>query len=221
MDKKQSRGCFSDWSMMGIKTFHSFDSNEEWRRLSVSSSLSILHPTLHHVLDPQYFLRDSHCIFPLILLPPCPLPPGVDNVVSALLPHPQINHAFVGGDKEKPLPAAEPGLSAWPLARGGFKRVGARGFLSLSRQDNPRASKQGESPVPHQASAARVGSSKPGCSGPPTYPHTLHNPQTQEPPGLQGPKKADTAPVINSGDGGKASAAAAEGRKLAENKIKW
>ena len=176
--------------MMGIITIHSFDSNKEWRRLSVSSSLSILHlpPSCPW---PSVFSQGLSLRLLSYTSASMSTAPGVDNVVSALLPHPQINHAFVGGDKEKPLPAAEPGLSAWPLARGGFKRVGARGFLSLSRQDNPRASKQGESPVPHQASAARVGSSKPGCSGPPTLSTHTHStiPKHRSHPGSRAPKR--------------------------------
>jgi len=64
-----------------------------------------------------------------------------DTVVSALLSLPYSIHtplAFVRIDKTGPAPSADLGLSAWPPARGGFKRVGARTNITHSQQDLPK-----------------------------------------------------------------------------------
>lgn len=77
-----------------------------------------------------------------------------DNVVSAVLPLHRLavllsewGRGAVGhkrGEKKAwPLPHAEPGLSEWPLARGGFKRVGARG----SSHSHGRTSQEHQSKV--------------------------------------------------------------------------
>lgn len=92
-----------------------------------------------------------------------------DNVASALLPLNRL--AFVeGGQSAEPLPAAEPELSAWPHARGGFKRVGARGSShSHGRTTQEHPSKVSPCPVTQQG-AAGVGSSR----SPHSHNHTPH-----------------------------------------------
>lgn len=82
----------------------------------------------------------------------------------------QINHAFVGGHKEKPLPAAEPGLSAWPLARGSFKRVGARGS-SHSHGSTTQGHLSKVSPCPSPGQHRQPGQLSPVTAAP--YTHTL------------------------------------------------
>lgn len=107
-------------------------------------------------------------------------PPG-DTVVSALLPRPQINHTFVKGeregDKAKPLPAADTGLSAWPLARGGFKRVGARGS-SHSRSRTTQGHRSKVSPPSPQLSARAA---KPGHGRATTFTHLISAPPHKSP----------------------------------------
>lgn len=102
-----------------------------------------------------------------------------DNVASALLPLNRL--AFVeGGQSAEPLPAAEPGLSAWPHARGGFKRVGARGSShSHGRTTQEHPSKVSPCPVTQEGPAG-VGSSRPGFSSRPPHSHN-HTPHATFP----------------------------------------
>lgn len=99
-----------------------------------------------------------------------------DNVASALLPLNRL--AFVeGGQSAEPLPAAEPGLSAWPLARGGFKRVGARGSShSHGRTTQEHPSKVSPCPLAQQGPSAGAGINRPGYGSRPPHPdnHTPH-----------------------------------------------
>lgn len=111
---------------------------------------------------------------------------------------PQINHAFVGGDKEEPLPAAEPGLSAWPLARGGFKRVGARGSShSHGRTTQGHQSKVSPCPSPSQHRQHSQGTAAPISTLTQTPKHRSRSGSRAQRPSL------NRVGEINSGDGGK------------------
>lgn len=96
-----------------------------------------------------------------------------DNVASALLPLNRL--AFVeGGQSAEPLPAAEPGLSAWPPARGGFKRVGARGAShSHGRTTQEHPSKVSPCPLP-RAQPGWAAAAGQGTAAEPRIPITTH-----------------------------------------------
>lgn len=98
-----------------------------------------------------------------------------DIVTSALLPLNRL--AFVeGGQSAEPLPAAEPGLSAWPHARGGFKRVGACGSShSHDRTTQEHPSKVSPCPLASRAQPGWAAAGQGRAAGAP-HPdnHTPH-----------------------------------------------
>lgn len=97
-----------------------------------------------------------------------------DNVASALL----NKLAFVeGGQSVEPLPAAEPGLSAWPHARGGFKRVGACGSShSHGRTTQEHPSKVSPCPSTSRAQPGQAAAEGQGRAAGAPHPdnHTPH-----------------------------------------------
>lgn len=127
-----------------------------------------------------------------------------DNVVSALLALHRLTMLLSGRDKEKPLPAAEPGLSAWTPARGGFKRVGACGS-SHSHGRTTQGHQARWVPVPRPAATAiqhgQPGYHSQGIASPIfTHPYLLPL-QTHT---IQAPRLKSLHPVaaMNSGDDG-------------------
>lgn len=99
-----------------------------------------------------------------------------DNVASALLALNRL--AFVeGGQSAEPLPAAEPGLSVWPHARGGFKRVGACGpSHSHGRTTQEHPSKVSPCPLASRAQPGRAAAAGQGRAAGAPHPdnHTPH-----------------------------------------------
>lgn len=124
-----------------------------------------------------------------------------DNVVSALLALHRLTMLLSGGDKEKPLPAAEPGLSAWTPARGGFKRVGACGS-SHSHGRTTQGHQARWVPVPRPATTAiqhgQPGYHSQGIASPYShihiYSHSKHTPSRL--------KSLHPVAAMNSGDDG-------------------
>lgn len=170
----------------------------------MSLTLSIFSGTLT-VSSLLYFCLHVHC------------PPGLIMWCLHFCPIHRLTTLLSGGTKKSPSLLLSRGFQHGPLpgeALKGWGRVASS--HSHGRTTQGHQSKVSPLSLTRPAQPGWAAASQ-GAAAPHISTHTLHNPQTQEPPG---PQKADTAPVINSGDGGKVSAAAAEGRKWAENKIK-
>lgn len=129
------------------------------------------------VLDPQYFLRDSRCVFSLILLPPCPLPPGLIMWCLHFCPIHRLTTLLSGGTKKSPSLLLSRGFQHGPLpgeALKGWGRVASS--HSHGRTTQGHQSKVSPLSLTRPAQPGWAAASQ-GAAAPQHYPHT-HTPQS-------------------------------------------